>query len=233
MLATQISYWSLQETKRTNLANEKETNRHNLMTEKETNRHNVATEEHNKNVLKEQIRHNKKTEELTDKQITYNYNIAQNQLANQRYANQTARMQANTQAESVKNQAAYQKEALRIQALVAANNYSLGLDANRVAQQNANVNRSNAETNRMQAEIAQNRAETEAVRAGVQNQADLFNAATKAKEAETGVRNAELREREINTKYSVERQKITQGYVNVLTDIFREGLHIAANSASK
>lgn len=203
------------------------------MTERETNRHNVATEEHNKNVLAEQVRHNKETEKLTDKQITYNYNIAQNQLANQRYANQTARMQANTQAKSVENQAAYQKEAMRIQALVAANNYSLGLEANRIAQQNVNVGRSNAATNRMQAEVAQNRAETEAVRAGVQNQADLFNAATKAKEAETGVRNAELREREINTKYSVEQSKVTQGYVNILTNLFSEGLRIAASSASK
>lgn len=226
MLATQISYWSLQETKRSNRANEKETNRHNLMTEKEINRHNVVTE-------KETERHNKETERLTDKQITTNYNIALNQLANQRYANETARRQATTQAKSVENQAAYQKELVRIQALTAANNYNLGLDANRIAQQNANVGRSNADTARMNAEIAQNRAQTEAVRAGVQNQADLFNAATKAKEAEISMRNAELREREIESKYSVERQKITQGYVNIITDIFKEGLRMAGSSTHK
>jgi len=226
MLATQISYWSLQETKRSNRANEKETNRHNLMTEQEVNRHNVVTE-------KETERHNKETERLSDKQINYNYNIALNQLANQRYANETARRQAATQERAVLNQAAYQRALVRVQEMAAANNYNLGLDANRIAQQNANVGRSNADTARMNAEIAQNRAQTEAIRAGVQNQTDLFNAATKAKEAELGFRNADLREREIESKYSIEGQKLTQGYVNIITDIFKEGLHIAGSSSRK
>lgn len=62
MTNNQIQYWSLQEQKRSNRANEVETNRHNMSTEAETNRHNVATEGLDLSKLSETTRHNKASE---------------------------------------------------------------------------------------------------------------------------------------------------------------------------
>lgn len=73
MTRNQISYWTLEENKRSNRVNEaetqrsnkareKETNRHNLATEEETHRHNVATELLTSQAQAEQARHNGVTE---------------------------------------------------------------------------------------------------------------------------------------------------------------------------
>lgn len=62
MTSNQIKYWSLEETKRSNRANERETNRSNVAREVETNRHNVITEQ-------ETERHNRATELLSASQV--------------------------------------------------------------------------------------------------------------------------------------------------------------------
>lgn len=77
MTSNQISYWNLEETKRSNRANETETNRHNVVTEGETNRHNVAMEY-------ETNRHNVQTELLTSQSNAENrrHNEATEMVAN-------------------------------------------------------------------------------------------------------------------------------------------------------
>lgn len=64
MTANQIAYWSLDETKRANLAREAETNRANLARETETHRANVASEGIDISKLAETSRHNKASESI-------------------------------------------------------------------------------------------------------------------------------------------------------------------------
>lgn len=104
MTQNQIAYWSLQETKRSNKAQEAETNRHNkageaelgrhnLVTEAETERHNRATELLTSQANAELARHNAATELLGQQQLaeTVRSNQARENL--QMYSNETARMQ--------------------------------------------------------------------------------------------------------------------------------------------
>lgn len=80
MTRNQIEYWKLQESKRSNAANERETARHNVATEgitqthyersdAESERHNRATEGIDISRLAEQSRHNRVTESQTDRQL--------------------------------------------------------------------------------------------------------------------------------------------------------------------
>lgn len=63
MTRNQISYWELQEKKRSNRVNEVETNRHNTVGERETERHNKASEGIDLGKLNESYRHNVATEQ--------------------------------------------------------------------------------------------------------------------------------------------------------------------------
>lgn len=89
MLATQVSYWQIQETKRHNLATESqarreliETKRHNLAGEDETRRHNFAWEaenqRHNIAAESENQRHNINAEDIERARLAENkrHNIA-------------------------------------------------------------------------------------------------------------------------------------------------------------
>lgn len=232
MLATQISYWSLQETHRSNLVNERETQRHNTTVEKETERHNRATEEYNNNVLAETARHNKETERLTERQQNLNYNIAQNQQIVARAQLEISKRGVSNAEKQTQLDAQYKRSQLSYQALAQLQNYSLGLSANRVSQVNAETNRMNALTNEAQAAISANRAAVEATRVSVQNQADLQNAASNARNAATRTQELEQKKSEQKQKYSIEGQKLAQGYVNILVDVVKSGFNAASRASS-
>lgn len=187
MLATQVQYWQLQEnimhnrnteaeTQRTNKENEsiswfnaRENQRHNKESESiswfnayENQRHNYATESLGQQQLKlgyaqlgEQTRHNRETEYVAMKNANVNLMNAQ-----------TNRMNAYTQARQVEY------------------TYSLGLEANRISQQNADTNVRNAITNERNAATREFEAQTSRYAAEAKAGVDLFNAATRANELE-------------------------------------------------
>lgn len=140
MLATQVSYWANQEVKR-----------HNLATEAEVTRHNKSTEDLGYKTLDEQVRHNTQQETYWFQSLeeTKRHNLAQEQLgwenldvswANVDVARQNAQSNA-LQAQAALTQADAAQQNARTNRINASYNYNLGLDANRVAQENADTNR--------------------------------------------------------------------------------------------
>lgn len=176
MLATQVQYWSYVEGKRHNVETEKELNRHNVETERETNRHNLQQEDLGNRTLQEQVRHN-----MTVEIETTRHNVATEQLG---YAQLGEQIRHNTQTEYI---AQFDADTRRAQLainwaelgvhqqdantrrFVAETNYSLGLEANTISQQNADTNRMNAETSRSRLGIERQNADTNLLNAMTRN----------------------------------------------------------------
>lgn len=101
MTTNQLAYWTLQETKRSNLARETETNRHNVASLAETSRHNITGESETK-------RHNVASENLGMQQFneTARHNLAQEQLSAQNIQSQrdiaALRVQADKDIQSMR-----------------------------------------------------------------------------------------------------------------------------------
>lgn len=190
MLTTQVQYWTLMETKRHNLQSEdlgnrtlQENIRHNTVTENETNRHNVATENYYTNSLLETVRHNLVTEGQGQSKIEID---RMNAFTNQRNA-ATNEMNAATNRMAVGVQS-YDAQTRRFSAITGA---SLGLDANRIAQENADSNRMSSEAKQTEAQTGQLRLFT----------VDQSNASSNAMNAEANQRNAATREGELQLGY--------------------------------
>lgn len=185
MLATQVQYWTLKETERHNLKTEdlgyktlNETIRHNIVGETETQRHNVAVEDETKrhnlaqesywsNDLLEKQRHNIVSEEIdTGMLYTKQMDAATN------------RMNAQTNA--------FNASTNRFQAVA---NYNLGLDANRIAQQNADTSERDQNVRFLQWSSADKQTSVQSERADIERQ-----------NADTNVMNAETRQQELGVK---------------------------------
>lgn len=113
MTANQINYWSLQETKRSNLAREEETNRSNLAKEKETNRSNLASEfETNRhNLVSEGIGQQQANAASLNAQVNY-MNVQE--LSRHNNAMEGLQSHSNAIAQQNANTAAYNAETSRI-----------------------------------------------------------------------------------------------------------------------
>lgn len=171
MLATQVQYWAQQENKRHNMAQDvlgfrtlEESQRHNIVSENENIRHNVAQEDYWSNSLSETFRHNVAQEGIQTESNSIGWANANINLANaetnrlnaetNRANAETSRFAALTNYEINTRNADtnwYNAQTSRIQSdtarYVAQANYNLGLDANRIAQQNADTSSRNADIN--------------------------------------------------------------------------------------
>lgn len=134
MTSNQIDYWELQESKRSNRANEKETNRHNTTTEKETNRHNVATESIDLSKLAETTRHNKATEGIQSRQNDISLlqlsETSRHNLATEGLTGRDLNIQAGALAESIRHNKASEEASM----LSAQGTYLRGSAADKTAQ---------------------------------------------------------------------------------------------------
>jgi len=163
MLAVQVAWLNYKETQRHDLVTEKETAKHNRTTERlgfmsldEEIRHNKAQEQYWQDTLVEQSRHNR----VTESQGWTNIDISRENA-------QSMRLQAEA---SLAQAAAAQRNAATNEWNARAN-YSLGLEANKIADYNAETNRtrmhndfvlgfSNADVNERSVGVSQQNADT-------------------------------------------------------------------------
>lgn len=200
MLPAQVSYWNLQEVKRHNQQTEDlgfktlfETSRHNKVTEAETQRHDLATELYYTNSLLETSQHNRATERLGEESNAIN---KINAFTNQRNA------AANEMNAATNRWAAEQKA--NVDKFNAVTGYSLGLDAQRIADKNAETNAKNAETRWLEwttgtgkLSVESQNADTNALNA----QTNVLNAESNARNAATNEQNAVTRQQEVQLGY--------------------------------
>jgi len=225
MLAVQVQYWTLQETAKHNRATEDLSNRtllenirHNQTTESETQRHNKMTEslERSKQIA-EQVMNTENNN--TKNMISLRENAlgyAQLGVARDNARANLSNASANQRNAQTNTMNAYTNRLNALtQATQVANNYSLGLEANRISQQNADTSRYaavtkastdwfNAQTNRQNAEINQQNAET-----------NYFNAVTNAERNELGYSELEQRKKEA-------RQRLMLDYVRMGAQFFTD-----------
>lgn len=211
MLAVQVQYWTLKETEKHNRATEdlgnrtlQETVRHNIVNEEETHRHNVATEDYYAGTLAETIRHNQQGEQLSLGSL------------------QVARQNADTNLYSAK-----------VQAAKVANDYALGLDANRIAEENMRVSQGQLEVKQQEADTAAKQAQlgflqwatktgidqTNAESSRMTAEANTQNADTNALNAETNAKTLELNQNRFNWQKYVDLTHTTNESVRTATDL--------------
>jgi hypothetical protein len=230
MLATQISYWELVETKRHQQEVEKETAKHNRVTEQETalhnrtveaetERHNRATEnyndrvlEYNYNVLEETTRHNKEVERLQHERNLNDYlyqrgqlQISREELEARQEQNRIALKQALTQQKKVENDykiANREQDTKRLQVHYA---YNLGIESNYIAKQNAETNALRARTEARESQARMNLNYAQAERLNQQSKIDWYSNSLENKrinlQRETATANIQQRQQEIQLGY--------------------------------
>lgn len=220
MLATQVQYWTLQESIQHNRNTEAETSRSNKENEKiswfnahENQRHNMKTEEISWFNAQENQRHNLATEKL-----------GWSSLAEQHRSNLEQESIARYNAESGRMNALSTRMNAYTQARQVEYTYSLGLEANRISQQNADTNRFNSMINAKNAQTREFEAKTARYSAEQRAGVDWFNAATRANELENSRRETDIHQSKLDLDVSQYHWKQAMDVTNVLLDVGKTAL---------
>lgn len=228
MLATQVQYWTLQESKRHNLAQDilgymslEENKRHNITTETETQRHNIGQENYWSSTISETRRHNIAQEEYWTNSLS--------ETARHNMSMEALQAESNSIGWENVNLGYYRAKTDRymadIQAANAETNRLKYLADFNIQQQQMDINRTNASTERMKTQfnyslglesnrISQENADTNRMNSNIQ----FLQYGTGSRQASSATRTSEANYQNSLSniqKNLIEQTRIGLGYDNL------------------